>query len=91
MWTGKKFLHDVGIINLSASAKAVFLIIKFFIFFYLGFLKLSELGYVFLETCLIKIYYWPRQKPLAHEIKQITEPAIPQETATSNVVIMKLE
>lgn len=35
MWTRQQLLHDVSIINLSTSTKAIFLILKLFIFFYL--------------------------------------------------------
>lgn len=72
MRTGQQLLHDVSVIDLSTSAKAILLILKLLIFFYLDSYKLWLLGAVFLETYFIKRYYSSWQKPLPHEIKQIT-------------------
>ena len=52
MWARQELLHDVGVINLPASAKAVFLILKLLIFFYLDFSKLTIVRYIFPEKSL---------------------------------------
>lgn len=52
MRTRQQLLHDVRVINLSASAKAVFFTLELLVFFYLDFSKLAMVRYVFPENPL---------------------------------------
>lgn len=86
MWTRQQLLHDVGIIDLPTPTKAIFLILKLLVVFYLDILKLLLLGMFSWKLTLLK-----QITSLGKNHLHVRSSKLPKETTISNIVITKLE